>query len=42
MAPEHLAAFANRGGAKVDRRSDLYALGLILYQGVLKLVSWFG
>jgi serine/threonine protein kinase/tetratricopeptide (TPR) repeat protein len=32
MAPEHLAAFAGRAGAAIDARSDLYALGLILYE----------
>ncbi len=31
MSPEHLAAFRDGGGV-VDARSDLYALGIILYE----------
>jgi tetratricopeptide (TPR) repeat protein len=31
MAPEHLAAFGD-GGAAVDARSDLYAVGVILFE----------
>src|SRR5262249_48765574 len=35
MAPEHLRAIANRDpvqAAQVDRRSDVYSLGMVLYE----------
>ena len=32
MAPEHLEAFGPASSARVDRRSDLYAMGLILFE----------
>lgn len=32
MAPEHIAAFASDGGSPVDERSDIFSLGVMLYE----------
>ncbi len=32
MAPEHLEAFNREAAARVDERSDIYALGVVLYE----------